>query len=74
MDTSAVIDNVKSAGVTAAIGAAGIGIQYADINEFTKAVIGIGLAVTVVFRAASAVLDFHRKLKSKDKTNEQTND
>lgn len=73
MDSSA-LANMKSAGWTAVIGAAGIGIQYADINEFTKAVIGIGLALTVVFRTGSAFLDFRKKWKEKDNPNEQAND
>lgn len=73
MDSSA-LANVKSAGWTAIIGAAGIGIQYADINEFTKAVIGVGLALTVMFRTVSAFLDLRKKWKEKDTPNEQGND
>jgi hypothetical protein len=73
MDSSA-IANMKSAGWTTVIGAAGIGIQYADINEFTKAVIGIGLALTVMFRTVSAFLDLRKKWKEKDTLNEQAND
>ena len=65
--------NVKSSAITALIGAAGIGIQYADINEFTQATIGVGIAATVVFRAVIACLEMIRKFKQKGSKDEQTN-
>lgn len=71
---SAFLANVKSSAVTAVIGAAGIGIQYADINEFTKAMIGVAIAATMVFRAVIAFLDMLRKFKQKGPQDEQAND
>ena len=65
---------LKSAGVSALIGLAGIGIHYADINEFSKAVLGIAFAATVVFRAGVAFLDLKKKWKEDNKSNEQAND
>jgi len=70
---SSFLANVKSSAITALIGAAGIGIQYANINEFTKATIGIAVAATMVFRAVIAFLDMLRKFKQKGKTDEQAN-
>ncbi len=65
--------NVKSSAITALIGAAGIGIQYADINEFTKATVGVAFAATMVFRAVIACLEMVRKFKQKGSKDEQTN-
>lgn len=65
---------LKSAGVSALIGLAGMGIHYADINEFSKAVLGIAFASTVVFRAGVAFLDLKKKWKEDNKSNEQAND
>lgn len=65
---------LKSAGVSTLIGLAGIGIHYADINEFSKAVLGIAFAATVVFRAGVAFLDLKKKWREDNKSNEQTND
>lgn len=65
--------NVKSSAITALIGAAGIGIQYADINEFTKATVGVAFAATMVFRAVIACLEMIRKFKQKGSKDEQTN-
>lgn len=72
MDSS-FLSNMKSSVVTALIGAAGIGIQYADINEFTKATIGVAIAATMVFRAVIACLEMIRKFKQKGSRDEQTN-
>lgn len=72
MDSS-FLANVKSSAITALIGAAGIGIQYASINEFTKAMIGIAIAATMVFRAVIAFLDMLRKFKQKGSQDEQAN-
>lgn len=73
MDHSLLV-NLKSSAITAILGAAGLGIQYADINEFTKATIGIAIAATMVFRAVIAFLDMIKRFKQKGKTDEQTND
>ena len=72
MDSS-LLANIKSSAITALIGAAGIGIQYADINEFTKAMIGVAIAATMVFRAVIACLEMIRKFKQKGPQNEQAN-
>ena len=72
MDSS-FLANVKSSAITALIGAAGIGIQYASINEFTKAMIGVAIAATMVFRAVIAFLDMVKRFKQKGKTDEQAN-
>ena len=72
MDHSLLV-NLKSSAITAILGAAGLGIQYADINEFTKATIGIAIAATMVFRAVIAFLDMIKRLKQKGKTDEQAN-
>lgn len=72
MDSS-FLANAKSSAITALIGAAGIGIQYADINEFTKAMIGVAIAATMVFRAVIAFLDMLRKFKQKGPQDEQAN-
>lgn len=73
MDHSLLV-NLKSSAITAILGAAGLGIQYADINEFTKATIGIAIAATMVFRAVIAFLDMIKRFKQKGKTDEQAND
>jgi hypothetical protein len=60
----------KSTGVSAVLGAAGIGVQYTSINEFTKAAIGIVILFTLLVRAALAVIELHNKLKEKDQKHE----
>jgi hypothetical protein len=60
----------KSTGVSAVLGAAGIGVQYTSINEFTKAAIGIVILFTLLVRAALAVIELHNKLKDKDQKHE----
>jgi len=60
----------KSTGVSAVLGAAGIGVQYTSINEFTKAAIGIVILFTLLVRAALAVIELHNKLKNKDQKHE----
>jgi len=60
----------KSTGVSAVLGAAGIGVQYTSINEFTKAAIGIVILFTLLVRAALAVIELHNKLNNKDQKHE----
>lgn len=60
----------KSTGVSAVLGAAGIGVQYTSINEFTKAAIGIVILFTLLVRAALAVIELNNKLKEKDQKHE----
>jgi hypothetical protein len=69
-DIEPVIVQAKSTGVSAVLGAAGIGVQYTSINEFTKAAIGIVILFTLVIRAVIAVIELKRKLKEKDSNHE----
>lgn len=61
------VTQAKSSGISALLGAAGIGVQYTPINEFTKMAIGVVLLFTLVIRAAIAVVDLRKSLKEKDK-------
>ena len=74
MEHSSLLVNLKSSAVTAILGAAGIGIQYVDVNELTKVIIGIAVAATMIFRAVIAFLDMVKRFKQKGKTDEQAND
>ena len=48
------VTQAKSSGISALLGAAGIGVQYTPINEFTKMAIGVVILFTLVIRAVDA--------------------
>jgi hypothetical protein len=61
------VTQAKSSGISALLGAAGIGVQYTPINEFTKMAIGVVILFTLVIRAAIAVVELKKALNGKEK-------